>query len=743
MNQSPYLTKEQTVASAMPDDEIDLGQLVKVVWGGKWLIAAIVIAFAGLAFVYVQSVAPVFRTDALVQVESKSGALSLSSEMGDFFEQDSDVSTELEIIKSRMMLSKVVAENRLQIIAAPDRLPIVGSNFAAFGLDTKPLADLSGSSYFSELASADAAISLTSDVVPSSIVGQIVKLTKLADSTFEVLREDGAELVGQIGSPVALFDGYSLTVTSLEGQPGDTFTISYLPMRKAVDSLRAALSVSERGKGSGIIELGLKHTDPALAVATLNSLIRAYLQQNVDRSAAEVEKSLTYLDSQLPTIQDQLLGAEQALNDYRAQNASVDLTLETTSLLKQIVEIDGQLGQLALQEVEISQRFTPKHPTYIALLEQRDSLEQQKKMLEQQAGGLPKTQQEVLSLSRDVQVNQETYIQLLNKTQELKILKAGTVGNVRIIDSAETSPSPIAPRKPLIVALAVVLGGMLGVGLVMVRAFLKRGIKSTAEIEAQGVSVYAVIPSSPEQAVIDADNEKRHAGRILSIEAHENVAVEALKSLRTSLQFGLLDAEQNVIAISGPAPGVGKSFISANLAVVLAQAGKKVLLVEADLRRGKLNQKFAIPKKRVGLSELLTGTHFLSEVMVNTQIETLKFIPRGKAPPNPSELLLRSEFKQLLDDASTMFDYVIVDTPPVLAVTDASIIGRFAGMVLMVAKHGVTELKELEAANAAMDKGGVMVSGVVLNGYDTRLAASSYGAYGAYGSYSYDYKSKV
>jgi tyrosine-protein kinase Etk/Wzc len=414
----------------------------------------------------------------------------------------------------------------------------------------------------------------------------------------------------------------------------------------------------------------------------------------------------------------------------------VDLTLETESKLTRLVELETRLNELSIKENELQQRYTRQHPSYQTLIEQRRSLQSEKQKLETEIESLPETQQEILRLRRDMEVNQEIYMQLRNKAQELRVLKAGTVASVRIVDEALTSPRAVKPRKPLILALSLVLGGMLGVGYVLARAFLNRTVQSPEALEEAGMSVYASLPVSQRQLILDQDNKARRTNALplLAREAPTDLTVEALRGLRTSLHFAMMDATSNVLMLSGPSPGVGKSFISANLGTVLAQAEQSVIVVDADLRKGHLHRYFDA-ESGPGLSDYLAGKASLEDVVTESGIPGLRFIPRGEVPPNPAELLMHKRMKHLVDELAAQFDRVIIDTPPILAVTDPAIVGQYAGASMLVVRYGQNHLKEIEVAEKRFRQNGIELKGAILNAIEHSRAH-------VYGYYPYKYPSR-
>ncbi|MDF6014518.1 polysaccharide biosynthesis tyrosine autokinase [Vibrio harveyi] len=713
----------QTISSSAPtDDEIDLGKLFGILIDAKWFIIGITLLFATIGIAVALLSTPIYKADALIQIEQKSsgGISAMVGDMGELFAAESSATTEIEIIKSRMILGDTVDKFNLTTIATPDYLPFIG----------KGLARINGTQDY---------ISVSTFEMPRTAQGykhQLV-VTDAEKGSFDLMIEDQIVLSGVVGQTIEM-NGYRIKVRELVAQNEDSFSIGKISKLDAINRLASQLSISERGAKTGIVSLSIEGEYPERNQQILNDVVQNYFLQNVRRNSAEAEQSLNFLKDHLPEIKEKLTGSEDVLNRFRQENESIDLNLEAQSTLKVMVALEAQLNELTFKESEISQKFTQDHPAYKSLLDKRQTLLQEKARLNRQVQKLPKTQREVLRMTRDVEVNQQIYIQLLNKVQELNIIKAGTVGNVRIIDNAQSYAIPVKPKKPLIVVLATLLGGMVAVAFVLVKTAFHRGVTSPDEIEQTGISVYASVPKSVQQLEV-ASKLKRKSNKDLLLLAEENPAdlsIEALRGLRTSLHFAMMEAKNNVLMISGPAPSIGKTFVSTNFAAVAAKTGQKVLLVDADMRKGYLQQCFGLTADN-GLSDFLSGKISQDMVIKPTKVENLDVITRGQVPPNPSELLMHPRFVEFVEKASQEYDLVIIDTPPVLAVTDPSIVGAIAGTTLMVARFDQTTSKELEVARSRFEQSGVEVKGVILNAIEKK-AASSYG----YGYYNYAYKSE-
>ena len=718
--------KTVTSRNASDNDEIDLGQLFGLLLDGKWIIVITTFIFAvlGIAFAFLST--PVYQADALIQVEQKSsGGFSaiMSESLGDMFASESTADAEIQLIKSRMILGGTVDKFNLTTEITADYFPIIG----------KGIARLTGNQQHIKVSGFE----LPEMAFPDEHTYQIEVLDG-AQGIYQLINEDGQVLLkGKVGIKVSS-QGYELQVSALDADTGTHFNIAKRSKLDAIDWLKQHLGAAEQGKQTGIIKLSFSGENGQLAQDILNDVAQRYFLQNVERNSAEAGQSIQFLKEKLPQLKEKLVDSENKLNAYRKKRESVDLTMEAESTLKVMVNLDAQLNELTFKEAEISQKYTKDHPAYKALLDKRRTLLDEKAKINKRIENLPETQKEILSLQRDVEVNQQIYVQLLNKIEELSVVKAGTVGNVRIVDHAQTYSKPIKPRKILIAALTTIFGFLLSIAYLFIKAVIHKGVENPDQIEELGLSVYASIPRSELQFSLaeKLNGKKRFSNKDMLLLAEINpadLAIEALRSLRTSLHFAMMEAKNNILMISGPAPGIGKSFVSTNFAAVYAKAGKKVLIIDADMRKGYLQRAFGL-KWENGLSDYLSSKICVDEVLKATRVENLDVITRGQVPPNPSELLMHNRLKELLSWASQHYDLVIVDTPPVLAVTDASIVGSLAGTTLMVARFSQNTVKEIDVARNRFEQSGIEVKGVIFNAVEKK-ASSHYG----YGYYNYNY----
>lgn len=735
MTPDPSLPSTRGLQVSAEDDEIDLMALLAALWSGKfWIVLALTFALSVGAFVTLRGT-PLYQAQALLQLETRSGALALPEGMqellGGATGGKSPGEAEMEIMRSRMVMSEAAQALDLQINAAPRPLPVFGLLPARLALPDM------GWNFLKPYQWGNEAIEVGELAVPEAWLGVEFILRIIGPDQFALILPGGEVFEGTARQRLTLTDtGFSLVVDRLEGPVGREFLLSRRPLSQTVRSLQTRFAVSETPRGSSILQLRFNDPDPRQAERILDAVAQVYVSQNIARSAVAAQNSLTFIDEQLPEAEVAVAMAQNALNAYRQSQRSVDVDYETRSILERATAIETQLSALALEEEDLKDRYTVNHPAYRALLQSRATLEAQLEALRDTSAGLPETQKEIFNLTRDLEVAQQVYVQLLNRQQELRVVRASTVGSVRIIDTAWASDIRIAPRSSRILALSAVIGLIVGVGAVLLRRALRRGIRGAQEIEASGLPVFATVPFAA--AAVNHRNRKG-ALPILALTQPDDPVIEALRSLRTSLHFGMLDAQTNTIVITSAAPLAGKSFTAVNLAVVAAQAGQKVCLIDADLRRGYIRRYFGQARGRPGLADYLAQEKPLEEVLGDGPVPGLSVMTTGRFPPNPSELLMRASFAELLAILDARFDLVIVDSPPALAVTDPVIIGRQTGARIMVARHLETMLGEVEAVRRAFEAAGTRLTGAILNGYKAAEGSRYGGQYHAY-NYRYSYQ---
>ncbi|MGX9868752.1 polysaccharide biosynthesis tyrosine autokinase [Enterobacter mori] len=725
----PSYTSETYGAAAPQNNDINLLQLLAEIFDHRVMIVLVTLLFTVCAGLYAFSVPPVYQADALVQIEAKQDNSLLKSLSQFGSDLSPDVAPEILLIKSRMILGKTVDELGLTYGVKRRVTPYVGHLWARFR-PSKP-----GHLTIGELT-----------LPRQGGKPQELILTVLEQGRYH-LEGESFEAVGTVGKTL-LKDGVSLLVTSLSAAPGTQFSLKTITKLEAINALQKRLTVAESAKQSGMIALTLTGEEPGKIAVVLNTIAENFLNQNIERQEARDARSLTFLQHQLPKISHELDQAEARLNVYREQRDSVDLSLEAKSVLDQVVNVENQLNELTFREAEISQLFKKDHPTYRALREKRQTLEKQRARLNDRVSTMPSTQQEILRLSRDVESGRAIYLQLLTRQQELNISRSSAIGNVRIIDAAVTQPEPIKPRKALIIVLGILLGLIFSSSFVLVLAAFKQGITSSEQLEVQGMPVLATLPRSVWlwkkthlRKMSFLDSRWRHKTSnvpFLPIERPADIFIEAMRGLRTSLHFTMMDVTNQIVVFIGPTQDCGKTLVSTALAALASQAGQRVLFIDADMRQGYVHNICQL-NNHCGLSSVLEGDVKWQDAIQRFEKGGFDVLTCGQQPSLPVELLMGERFNNAISQMNGQYDIVIVDTPPVLAVTDALLIAKAAAITLLVARFGKTSVKEIEHCLKRLQQMGVQVNGAILN--DIVKSASLYYNSG-YSHYDYGYTPK-
>ena len=716
------------------EDTIDLKELFFSLIAQWKLIALCVILSVICALLYLRVTPDTYSVDALVQIEQTRGTSTalLGEELSKVLDQNSPAQPEIEILKSRLILGTVIDHLNLNIQVSSTENTIwnrltaqheyskkYNKNSVLFKENQKAfdIRQFEVPAYFQDK---DLGLNFQSGkyTLTDPVTEQIV---------FSAPLNQSSELQSEYGRwKIAIY-----TQDQLDAR----YIIQKQSLPAAVKSILGNYSVAEKGKMTGVLGLNYKGTDKEHITEVLNAILAAYSQQNIERRSAETAQTLKFLDEQLPELKQQLDLAEREFNTFRQQYNTVDLTKESELYLTQNIDLETTRIELEQKLAEASAKYTNEHPVMQQMNAQLGAINKKIGELNDTLKQLPDLQRRYLQLYREVEVKTQLYTALLNSYQQLRIAKAGEIGNVRIVDTAVEPIQPIAPKKLQILILSIFLGGFLGTLLALLRNMMRSGIKDSSQIENElDLPVYATVPRSPIQASrIKLLKKKKHIP-ILAIKNGDDIAIESLRSMRTAIHFAMSQAKNNIIMISGPAPEVGKSFISTNLATILAQSNKRVLIIDGDMRRGYLHKYFN-SDTQPGLAEYLNTQQTLESIIKPTEVDNLDVITRGKSPVNPSELLSSAKLSELLDQVSPLYDHIIIDTPPVLAVTDGIIISQYAGVNLVIARYAKSQMKELELTINRFEQVGVKINGFILN--DIQRATGGYG-YGY--NYAYAYK---
>ena len=734
------------------NDDIDLMALLLVLLKGWKVVVFFAVLGLIIGILYSRYVNPTYKSDALIQIEENSqGIAALGESISELVgSETSKAETEAELIRSRMILEPVVNLLHLRIRLTDPNISAI-DKIKSSSIDTQlntPEGVL--------LKTEDGQVQVSQFDVSQAYLNQPFTLTRSA--TGFVLTNGFDEFKGQIGQPHKFkgVDGQiHITVNEL---PTESYpiNISKQSVKATTDAINTALSVSERGQKTGIIQLSMTGTNQQQVTAILNQIVISYVNQNQSRGTEETTKTLAFMETQIPLLKQKLEDSEAVFNEFRKEYGTIDVGQEAGILLGENAQIDAQLNELKLKKADLTTYYTEEHPLVIQINEQLAVLNNRKQEIDNTIAGLPEIQREFLKLSEDTAINREIYLTLLKNYEQLKIVKAGQGGFARIIDLPISTFNAIAPKKLQIMTLALLLGAMLGAILVLLISLLRNVVKDPERLEAKtGIPVIATIPRSP--LLSRLSKSKKSADRMLAHVDHNSLSYEAIKSLRTNLMFGmpkegLTARSAKVILITGESPGVGKSFIAANLSEVFAQLNKKILVIDADMRLGELHKMFNMSQYN-GLADYLMqdnsrlnqvtgiqkGNAFsnlgIADFIHPTAMDHIDFIPRGKHPHNPASLLMNDNFGQLMAELKSQYDYIIIDSPPVLAASDAMVLGQYADKVLIVTRYDDSIEGQLVYAVKQMSKSNIQVDGIILNDVQQGLMSKySYHYNYAYGN---------
>ncbi|MFM0110828.1 polysaccharide biosynthesis tyrosine autokinase [Paraburkholderia nemoris] len=732
-------------SEALKTDEMDLIGVLDVFVVYRWTIFKTILACLTLSIAFAFLFPPLYQADISVQVEDGTGMAAAQSLLGDvssLFDYNSPASAEQQIMASRLVVTSVVDELRSYIVVRPTRFPLIGDFVSRFNDSVMRPGVLGVGGWAWGTESAE----VTHFDVPKRVEDDTFALTVLPGDRYRLSGWDlDNPVFGRVGQAEVFSTSYgpmTLFVKSFNAAPGTKFKLTRRSRLDVITEMQNGLDIQEKVKSSGILIATLKGVDQVVVRNQMQAVGRYYVKQNIERKAAEAAQSLVFLDAQVPALKKQLEDAEARYTQMRNKQGSIDLPEEAKIALQQTA--DGKARMLDLQQKrdQLASRLTSSHPDVIALNAQIATLREQQNVFDQQVRRLPDVQQDAVRLMLDVKVDTDLYTALLNNVQQLKLIKAGKTGTVRLIDTPVVPENVAFPNRPITIAAGALLGLLLGIGISFAHNFLFAGIADADEIETHaGLSVYATIPESRYQQQMYGENNNSLSDLRLLVEAYPaEPAVESLRSLRTALQFAMLNAKNNLLLVSGPTPGVGKSFVSANFATLLATSEKRVLIIDGDLRKGYLHQYFR-KSREGGLTEVITGLLRLDQAIHRDVVPNLDFIATGTLPPNASELLMNERLEQILKACAEKYDVVIIDSPPVLAVTDAVVLADHCATVMLIARASRTRVAELVESVKRFAHNGIAVTGALLNGIDPRSGRQAYshknGAY-RYVQYSYE-----
>lgn len=680
------------------DSHIDLQTLLAIIRRGKWIILGGLFAGFLIGIGYVVLVPPVYQASALLQVEQQGGARAPALGMASLLlpgilQSASSTDAEILIMTSRAVLMPVIRKLHLDLVVR---------------------------------GAPRSAVQVKEFVIPDQWNGKSLRLVRGPGDGYTLYGPEGQKIL--TGYPGQLASGargsVRLELTKLALSAHQRVTLVRESIQQVFHALQSRIHAAQKGQDTGIVRLTFEGHDARNASRILNSVIAQYRAENINEFSAQALQTLAFIHKQLPGLKNRVDRAASRLAAYQSAHNTINLDEQTKALLAELGILEGQLTELELARARYAEQYTRRFPVISALRNEEHEIQMRIARLHQKLEALPIQAPTYVRLTENALIYGKLYTSLLSTEQDLRIREAGTIGDVRIVEPAIPPLAPIAPRKAVDLFISAVIGLALGIFAAFLRHSLTPNLRDPDILEATfRLPVFAVIPHSRRQQALDRRPWGRHPShtRLLIEDDPHDITVEALRSMRTSTEYALDGATHRAIVLGGPAPGVGKSFISANLACVYADSGKRVLLIDADLRRGHLHRYFD-QARSPGLADVLSGRIPWRE---SVQKDKVDLIATGDTPPRPTELLMRSELANLLHEAVAVYDLVLIDVPPVLAVSDALIIGRHADLNILILKAECHSLEEVRTTLRRHEQSGVPVNGFVFN--DLRPNTARYG----------------
>lgn len=627
------------------------------------------------------------------------------------------------------------------------------------------------------------------------------KVELTAPDAYLVRNADGQNLgTGRSG---VLFQGKGirLLINILRGKPGDSFELACLPFNSVVESLRSKIKAVEVNKKTDVMGISYADTDRVRARDVVNTLLQAYLEQNVGFKTQDSALTVNFVEGQLKGLSAELDKAEKNLQSYKSSVGVMDVDAETQALIGKIADAEskkyealllrkqlefaitalkeamkqgklytpsvmrddsgvaglaGKMADLEVQKRALQVDSTEAHPQVRAM--QAQISEVQSKLLatyetalknttkseadltrllngyEAQMKRLPEAERHLAGLMRPAKVNADLYSLLLQKREEASIAKASTISNIDIVDPAILPEIPIKPKKLQYLLLGLLAGIVAGVGAAFFHDYMDDTVRDEEHAKRLfGFPILGNIPHIGAEVTSDAGG----PAALVAYAQPKSAVAESFRSLRTNIHFTCIAQEKKVLLITSTFPGEGKSTVSTNLAITVSQTGLKVLIVDGDLRRPSLHTRFG-HSKEPGLSDILVGDCTVAAAIHTTGITGLDFISAGTTPPNPAELLGSRKMRDFLEAMRGEYDFVIVDAPPVLAVTDAPMLTEMVDIAALVMEVGRVPQKAAIRTVETLRNLNAPIAGLALN--DKNGRAESYGYYAyryGYGDYGY------
>ena len=480
--------------------------------------------------------------------------------------------------------------------------------------------------------------------------------------------------------------------------------------------------------------------------SSLQNEMKLNTQEAIDLTALSQSASVQQALTEYQSIQRDIAVAKTTYSDQHP--AVISLTLKEEALKKELesrvtqtigssMSLSQQSRQVGLLTQSLTQDLVKSEVEKLALRSQLEELQKIFTEDRKRLDSLPKLEQEQIQLQRQLSVVQGTYEQLLKQLQLVQIIESQNVGNARLIEEALVPSRAVSPIIPLNLSLGGFLAILLGLGTALVLESMDKSLKNIEEAKLlldlpllgtvplitgeENIGIVDSQQNSPLKSIVDSQRNSPLIDRSYAVS-------NSFEIIQTNLNFSLPDQKLQVILVTSATAGEGKSFVASNLASVMAKRGKRVLLVDADMRRPSQHKKWKVFNVK-GLSNILINQTYLEDAILHP-LPNLDLLTAGTYPPNPIALLDSHSMQDLIDKARSHYDFVIIDTPPLMAVADPLVISKLVDGILLVARIGQVHSEEVSMAKSLLDQSKIPVLGMILNGISEQ---NSYGRYYYYG----------
>ncbi|MFP4692286.1 MAG: GumC family protein [Halothece sp.] len=708
VNQSPTASVEQ-------EDYIDLQQYWMAL-KRRWFYAVLVFASTvGLAAAYSLQQEPIYQAKArLLHQGNDSESISLPGLDGNP-RRESKLENQIEIIKSSSIAEQVIDQLDLR----NDEGEVLTSGSLLSNLTVEPLRDTDILEISYDSPNPEEAAQVVNEVIKAYRESNIKINRAQATAEREFIEGQLPEIQEELEGEEEQLRQFKEenNVIALSEEAGSTVNI-LSELDQQIIQAQASLDDSRTRIEQLTQRLGL----PPERAMVASSLSESEAVQDVLKEYQELEAELAEKRSRYQPDHPVI----KSLEENRAALASL-LEERVNNVLQEELpaeEISGDFNlQLSSMKIDLVQDLVDAEINYSAQRSKIEGLREEQQQYKNRKDTFPKLEQRQQRLQRQLETSQSTYEALLERLQQVRIQENQKQGNARIVEAASIPNNPISPQIMLNLALGGILGAMLGIATALMIDARDRTLKTVQEIKDRlGYTLLGSIPLLGKQA------------SMLPMQDQPRSAVsEAFRMLQANLKFSQVDEKLKVIVLTSAVPNEGKSTVTANLGLALAELGNRVLIVDADMRRPSQHQVWEEPNS-VGLSNVLVDQSDISTVAKEVH-PNLELLTAGAPPPNPIALLESQRLADLLDKCSQAYDYVLIDTPPIAVGADAALLGKLAQGTLLVVRPSVADLTSVDNTKEMLQRSGQPVLGMVINGVNPSDEPDSYYYYYAQGYY--------